>query len=278
MPHSIFFPGAAHLPIGTTIPGAPAMPPSVALGRGLPAQQPSSFPSPGIRRILGIPPGPINPRAAPFTPGGGPISIGPIPLPIPSPILPIIRRFLPGGTTVKPLGTPMPFHPANPLVPGLPPTTPTGPGGFDPCALLSGTARAICEAAGRFIGGGQQDPSTGITVPDPTPGSQTPGEASQGGAVGLQSPFAVQRTVLQCPVFGNGKVGILWMMPLTGQIVCLPRGVSGTAFGLIRKNKPAAKPFLTGGEVKCIKKAQRLSKSFAKKASMFGLVARKRGR
>ena len=162
------------------------------------------------------------------------------------------------------------------------------------CERLTGAARQICLlGVGVFRdqpGPGMPDGS-GLTVPcppttpgcpgfDPTPGVDTPGERSimPQGAPSLQAPFAVQRTVLQCPTFGNGKVGILWMSALDGQIICLPRGVNGLQFGLIRKNKPPTKPLFTGGDMNCLRRATRLQKKFRKIDKLFGATARKRGR
>jgi len=75
---------------------------------------------------------------------------------------------------------------------------------------------------------------------------------------------------LQCPRYANGT-GILWMQPLSGQVVCLPRGVNGGPFGLIRKNKPRRKAYITAAEIKQLKSVDRTkkkAKSFAKLAGL----------
>lgn len=104
---------------------------------------------------------------------------------------------------------------------------------------------------------------------DPTPGVMTPAEKSVAGpgATGFQAPFQSAVTHLQCPRFGNGKVGILWMNKWTGQIVCLPRGTNGAGFGLVRKNKPRAKAYITRAQYKRVtdrKKDVEKAKEFAK--------------
>lgn len=190
-----------------------------------------------------------------------------------------------------PRTTPPGFFPPAPPPLGIVPDTGLFGAGAAACNLLTGRARELCLAALGVIlppGPGTGGQGVGLTVPcpptvpgcpgfDPTPGVATPAEVSVG-APGLQAPFAVQRTHLQCPVFGNGKVGILWMSGLDGTIVCLPRGVNGLQFGLVRKNPPGPKPLFTGGDMKCLRKAERLQKKFRKIDKLFGATAKKRGR
>jgi len=102
------------------------------------------------------------------------------------------------------------------------------------------------------------------------PGGRT-GFAPNGAATGtgLTRPRATARTVLECPRFADGKKGILWMNALTGDVLCLPRATNGKGFGLIRKNKPRAKPFISAAEKKLLTKittVQRRAKSFATSA------------
>jgi len=65
---------------------------------------------------------------------------------------------------------------------------------------------------------------------------------------GIVSPSRVSIPTFVCPVFADGKKGILWMVALTGEVVCLPRGTNGRGFGLIRKNKPRAKAFISAAD------------------------------
>ncbi len=100
---------------------------------------------------------------------------------------------------------------------------------------------------------------------DPGPGMGLPGGNGAAGR-GLTRPSAVSRTVLECPRFADGKTGILWMNALTGDVVCLPRRTSGRGFGLIRKNPPRKKPFISAAQKKSldrIKSVQDKAKKFA---------------
>lgn len=111
------------------------------------------------------------------------------------------------------------------------------------------------------------DPITGECVFDVDPGAGTglPGGGAAAGT-GLNRPRAVSRTVLDCPTFADGRKGILWMNALTGDVVCLPRRTSGKGFGLIRKNPPRAKPFISAAEKKLLNKissVQKRAKTFA---------------
>lgn len=103
---------------------------------------------------------------------------------------------------------------------------------------------------------------------DPGPGQGFPGGGAASGG-GLTRPRAINRQVLDCPTFADGRKGILWMNALTGDVVCLPRRTSGKGFGLIRKNPPRAKPFISAAENKLltrISSVQKRAKTFAGKA------------
>ncbi len=110
---------------------------------------------------------------------------------------------------------------------------------------------------------------------DATPIGTTPGERSLGGA-GIFSPSRVCVDTFVCPTYADGKKGILWMMPLSGEIVCLPRGVNGKGFGLIRKNKPRAKAFISAAENKLLTKRDTLEKKAKDFATKAGFSCKKR--
>ncbi len=164
---------------------------------------------------------------------------------------------------------------------------PGDPGGL--CRLLIGPARRACEVAAGIIFGDDDgsvpgdpivDPGRGPCPPfmspspitgecvldfDPGPGVGLPGGNGATGA-GLTRPSSVSRQVLECPRFADGKTGILWMNALTGDVVCLPRRTSGRGFGLIRKNKPRKKAFISAAQKKSlddIAKVQAKAKKFA---------------
>jgi len=111
-----------------------------------------------------------------------------------------------------------------------------------------------------FVG----DPGIGISIS----GGGVPGTAlaPQTAPMGFVSPVRSSVAVDKCPRFADGATGILWMSALTGQVVCLPRRANGTAFGLIRKNKPRRKPFISAAQKKqldSIAKVQNKAKAFA---------------
>ena len=194
-----------------------------------------------------------------FTGGGGIPTLPPT-LPGTGGGVPI---FTPGGAT----GGRLPLTPGGGY-PGLPsglPGTGAGSGGITDaaCALLPSWAQGICRAGGRRL----FDPGSGQTVPttDPTPGTVTPAEASTG-ASGLMAPMMVQRNRLECPRVPGQPRGIVHVSPFTGEYVCLPKGVSGAAFGLVRKNKPRKKPPFSHAEWKAI--TGKVSKTDKKKARM----------
>lgn len=186
-----------------------------------------------------------------------------------------------------------------PSQPGLPFTVPGGgsgtvaagdPGGF--CDTFdSFAARAACKLAAGvadiFFDGGDADPTGIVAEPpcfpgfsrdpitrqcvfdiDPGPGTGFPGNGAAAGS-GLTRPNQVSRQVLECPRFADGKTGILWMNALTGDVICLPRRTSGRGFGLIRKNKPRKKAFISAAQKKSlddIKRVQGKAKKFAEDA------------
>lgn len=173
------------------------------------------------------------------------------------------------------------FFPPGGPVGGGPPPTPQPPGdavSVDPVPF-EGTLRNIVEGdlGGRCLPFQTRDPITGECRFDIDPGAGTgfPGGNGAAGA-GLTRPRATARTVLECPQFADGKKGILWMNALTGDVICLPRATNGKGFGLIRKNKPRAKPFISAAEKKLLTKitsVQRRAKSFATSA---GFICRDR--
>jgi len=196
-----------------------------------------------------------------------------------------------GAPTISSLSFGTPFGPGifGPD-PGAPP--PLGPAGL--CELLTGNARTACLIAAGVLfpedegaappgdplvdpgGAGPcppfftPDPLTGecrFDI-DPGPGQGLPGGNGAAGS-GLTRPSAVSRRVLECPRFADGKTGILWMNALTGDVVCLPRRTSGKGFGLIRKNKPRRKAFISAAQKKSLddmKRVQGKAKKFAEDA------------
>lgn len=76
---------------------------------------------------------------------------------------------------------------------------------------------------------------TGPTPQIPgSPGIITPAERSIGAVTGFIAPSLTNRLTAVCPRIA-GKGSILHFNPMTGQEVCLPRGVNGSSFGLVRK-------------------------------------------
>jgi len=116
-----------------------------------------------------------------------------------------------------------------------------------------------------------RDPITGECRFDIDPGAGTgfPGGGAAAGA-GLTRPTQRSISRLECPVFPNGKTGILWMNSVSGDVVCLPRGTNGSGFGLVRKNKPKAKAFLTAAERKAIEVPAALQKKIKALAGKAG--------
>ena len=96
-------------------------------------------------------------------------------------------------------------------------------------------------------------------------------------AEGLVEPEQVCIDTLLCPTFADGKKGVLWMNAMTGQVVCLPRGVNGSGFGLIRKNRPRRKAFVTAAEISALRGQARTKKKAKKFASLTGQTCVTRG-
>ena len=76
----------------------------------------------------------------------------------------------------------------------------------------------------------------------------------------------------------NGKKGILWMGMQNGVVVCLPTGVNGKPMGLMRKNKPRAKAFISAAQVKGLRKRSTLTKKAKEFAKLTGQTCKPRGR
>lgn len=112
---------------------------------------------------------------------------------------------------------------------------------------------------------------------DPTPGVTTPAERSMG-QTGLALPMATSVQTLVCPTFADGKKGLLWMNALTGEVVCLPRATNGAGFGLIRKNKPRKKAFISANDIKILRKKDALTKKAKAFAKLTGMTCAPRGR
>jgi len=110
---------------------------------------------------------------------------------------------------------------------------------------------------------------------DPGPGTGLPGGGDAAGG-GLNRPTLIARNVLECPTFADGKKGILWMNALTGDVVCLPRRTSGKGFGLIRKNPPRKKAFITAAEKSLLTKMKSVQTRAKKFATDAGFSCKKR--
>jgi len=110
---------------------------------------------------------------------------------------------------------------------------------------------------------------------DPGPGQGLPGGNGAAGG-GLTRPRRISREIDVCPRFADGKQGILWMNALTGDVVCLPRRTSGKGFGLIRKNKPRAKPVISAAEGRLATKIKAIQTRGKKHAEKLGFSCKKR--
>ncbi len=134
-------------------------------------------------------------------------------------------------------------------------------------------------------GGGCNPPlvrdQSGICVFPGSPGdvsTDSAGSVTVGSGASFVPPIEVGVRTMKCPRFADGKTGILWMNALTGQVVCLPRRANGLAFGLIRKNKPRRKPYISAAQKKSLDSTvavQRKAKEFATAAG-FSCVQGKR--
>lgn len=110
------------------------------------------------------------------------------------------------------------------------------------------------------------------------PGS--PGDISTAGPAvpgTLPRPRAEQRRTLVCPTFADGRKGILWFSPMSNEIFCLPRGVNGKAWGLIRKNKPRKKAYISAAEKKQLDRVAAIQKKAKEFASAAGFTTTKKG-
>lgn len=186
----------------------------------------------------------------PITVGGG---IGPIQLDIPIPG----TEGIPGTISIGGGGG---DEIGDPSLPGLPEPT--------------GIARPTGDGCLPFY---SRDPVTGKCVLDLDPGAGTglPGGGAAAGT-GLTRPTQVARRTLVCPKFADNKTGILWMNALTGDVVCLPRRTSGKGFGLIRKNPPRAKPYISAAEKKLLTKIKTVQNRAKKFAGDAGFACKKR--
>lgn len=114
------------------------------------------------------------------------------------------------------------------------------------------------DLRGRCVADQTFGTSPGTSVIPGSPGIMTPAEQSlQPGfqAGGMVAPSRVAQERFACPKFADNKTGILWFSPMSNQVVCLPRGVNGKGFGLLRKNKPRAKAKVTAAQWKQLKGA-----------------------
>lgn len=191
--------------------------------------------------------------------------------------------FNPGGFGLPNVGGPTP--PSNLPTGGLTGNQLTvgdiaGTLGAAGCSRLPQSLQAACLAAAGALTGQSQQQTTGSNLPapqDPTPGTVTPAEMSVG-MTGMVAPYAQEVRRLTCPKFADGKTGILWMNAMTGAVACLPRGVNGGKFGLIRKNKKRPKAYISAADVKMLRKADRLQKKAKDFAKLTGQTCKKRGR
>lgn len=205
--------------------------------------------------------------------GGAPVPMVDIPdagTSIPTPMPP----SFPGGTqlgidvggTIGGVDLSFPI-PGTEGIPGTISLTGAGGGG--------GAPGDFSPIAAGCLPGFTRDPITGqcrFDI-DPGPGTGLPGG---NGRVNLTRPMETSRRVLVCPKFADGRMGILWMNMLDGQIVCLPRGVSGKGFGMVRKNRPRAKPFISAAEIKAARKRDSLGKKAKTVAGLTGQTCKRR--
>lgn len=138
---------------------------------------------------------------------------------------------------------------------------------------------ALIPDLGFCFPGFKKDPISGRCVLDLDPGTGTGlpfgPEPAQG--TGMVQPTAVCIETLVCPTFADNKKGVLWMQAMTGLVVCLPRGVNGSGFGLIRKNRPRRKAFVTAAEISALRGQDRTKKKAKKFAALTGQVCTARG-
>lgn len=238
---------------------------------------------------------------SPVVPGVPSSPSGPGPQIHPTQVTPMARSFgvlgKVGGVLNAPWASgmtaggapPITFNPAPPTSPFFGQTTTQTIGqslGNAGCDRLPSYLQSACRAAvGTFTNGSQQVPGGGNqTVPgqvDPTPGTVTPAEASTG-ATGLQLPYKELRETTVCPDYrgksGRMARGIVHVNPMTGMEVCLPRGVSGSPFGLVRKWAKQPKAYISRGDIKTLKAAERTRKKVKSVAKLTGQTCKTRGR
>ena len=119
------------------------------------------------------------------------------------------------------------------------------------------------------------DPGAGTGIPFFGQQYEAGGPADSQGMV---YPIPTERLVQECPRMPNGKKGILWMGMQNGVVVCLPTGVNGKPMGLMRKNKPRAKAFISAAQVKGLRKRSTLTKKAKEFAKLTGQTCKPRGR
>lgn len=139
----------------------------------------------------------------------------------------------------------------------------------------TGFAPTTCPPGFSSTPGGGCSPTQSygpVTFGDPTPGVATPAEASMG-VGGLRAPMLMNVNRLKCPgggvvhfypntaTYSEGKL-------VDAQFACLPRGVSGAKFGLVRKNKARPKPYVSAHDARMLKKYGK-GGSMGKKAKAF---------
>ena len=151
-------------------------------------------------------------------------------------------------------GPPLAFHDTGPAAP-----SPGGRPGDCPIFMSWDPVRQKCVI--------DLDPGEGVGLPG--------GENGRG--AGLVAPVPVCIETLMCPKFADNKKGVLWMNALTGDVLCLPRGVNGSGFGLIRKNRPRRKAYVTAAEISALRKQATTKKKAKKFAALTGQTCVARG-
>jgi len=194
-----------------------------------------------------------------------------------------IGGFFGGGSKLVPQPAPLPFAPPS-MVPGrFPVSVPVAPRAaqrrraFAPSSFR--TSRAALQGGGNGCPPFMSRNTRGKCVVDIFQGGTglLGDEIQEPIAEGLVEPEEVCIDTLMCPTFADGKKGVLWMNAMTGQVVCLPRGVNGSGFGLIRKNRPRRKAFVTAAEISALRGQARTKKKAKKFAALTGQVCVTRG-
>ncbi len=143
------------------------------------------------------------------------------------------------------------------------------------------------SGSARFTG---SDPGAGLGITSCPPGTVRGRDGvceRTGFRAQVQQALPGGRTGTQADIFGDAVVGFMGVpalvpaqvpsfrqqcppgMVLGRDNLCYNKGTKGVA--AFRKWPPGTKPFLTGGEVKCIRRANTLMKSKTKKAFLKGL-------